>query len=85
MVADAQTAPELREVHDEFLQHRRESWKVALRRGIERGELAADTDLEVAVDLLTGPLAMRHLMTHMPIDDAFLEQVLEAFLHTHAG
>ena len=83
MVADGQMEPELREVHDEFLQHRREHWRVALRRGIERGELAADVDLEVAVDELTGPLAIRHLMTHAPIDDDYLEQILDGFLRRH--
>jgi AcrR family transcriptional regulator len=83
LVVDGQAEPELRAVHDEFLQHRRATWKAALERGVARGELAEDLAVEVAIDLLTGPLTLRHLMTHMPIDDAFLEQVLDAFLRAH--
>jgi AcrR family transcriptional regulator len=85
MVADGPAAPELQAVHDEFLQHRREIWKQALVRAGERGELPRELDLEVAVDQLTGPVGMRHLMTHMPVDDAFLEQVLDGFLRAHGA
>jgi AcrR family transcriptional regulator len=84
LVSDGQTAPELRAVHDEFLQHRRAGWKAALVRAIARNDLPPDLDLEIAVDLLTGPVTLRHLMTHMPIDDAFLDQVLDGFLRAYA-
>lgn len=84
MVADGVANPELGAVHDEFIQHRRGGSKLVLQRAIERHELRADTDLELATDLLTGPVFLRHLMTHMPIDRAFLSGVLEDFLRTYA-
>ena len=37
-------------------------------RGIERGELRGDLDLELALDVLGGPLFYRLLVTGGPID-----------------
>jgi hypothetical protein len=34
-----------------------------LRRGVERGELRADLDIELAIDVLTGPWIYRLLIT----------------------
>lgn len=83
MVADAIGNPELGAVHDDFIQHRRAGSKLVLQRAIDRGELRPDTDLELATDLLTGPVFLRHLMTHMPVDEAFLAGVLEDFLRAY--
>ena len=80
MVADGLRNPELAAVHEEFVQYRRTGTKVVFERAIARGELRADTDLEVAADILTGPLFYRHLVSHMPIDRAYTEQVVNAFL-----
>ncbi len=85
MTADSGTDEQLRAVLDEFLQHRRAGTKLVLRRGIERGELRAGIDLDLATDVLTAPIMLRHLMTHMPIDDAFLHSLLETFLRTYAA
>jgi len=41
-------------------------------RAIERGEIPADLDLEVALDLIYGPLYHRLLQGHAPLDDAFV-------------
>ena len=47
------------------------------------GEFRADADLEVAADILTGPLFYRHLVSHMPIDRPYTEQVVNAFLRAY--
>ena len=83
MTADGARHPELRALYDEFLQHRRAGTKTVLRRAIERGELQPGTDLELATDVLTGPVMLRHLSTHMPIDRAFLAGVRDAFLRLY--
>ena len=83
MTADGARHPELRALYDEFLQHRRAGTKAVLRRAIDRGELLPGTDLELATDVLTGPVMLRHLSTHMPIDRAFLTGVRDAFLRLY--
>jgi hypothetical protein len=42
------------------------------RRGVERGEVDTSIDVEVAIDILFGPLIFRLLSGHQPLtsDDA---------------
>jgi hypothetical protein len=35
--------------------------------------------------VLTGPVFYRHLVSHMPIDAAYGEQVIEAFLRAYGA
>ena len=51
---------------DPVIARRREPVKEVLRRGIERGLLAKETDLDLAEDLIMGPLLMR--MFYVPGD-----------------
>jgi AcrR family transcriptional regulator len=83
MAADAPANPELAAVHDAFVQDRRAGTKLVLQRGIDRGELRADLDLELACDLLTGPVFLRHLMSHMPVDLPYLEHLRSEFLRLY--
>ena len=71
-------------VHDAFVQDRRAGTKLVLQRGIDRGELRPDVDLELACDLLTGPVFLRHLMTHMPVDLPYLDQLRSEFLRLYS-
>ena len=45
-----------------------------------RGELPADTDVELALDLLYGPVYHRFLQGHLPITVDFVEAVIDAVL-----
>ena len=83
MVADGVANPELAAAHDEFVQFRRPGTKVVFERAIARGELRADTDVEVAADVLTAPLFYRHLVSHMPVDRAYARAVIDAFLRAY--
>jgi AcrR family transcriptional regulator len=85
MAADSITAADLGEVHNAFVAGRRTGTKGVLRRWVDRGELRADTDLDVAIDVLTGPVFYRHLMSHMPVGRAFLERIAETFLRAFAA
>ena len=51
--------PELSELFDPIVRDRRRPLVAVLRRGVERGELPADLDLELAADLLVGPITTR--------------------------
>lgn len=50
--------PELSELFDPVIKGRRQPLIRALARGVSRGELAADLDLELAADLIVGPIAV---------------------------
>lgn len=49
---------ELSKVFDPVSKERRVPLMRALERGVERGEIAADVDLELAADLVVGPIAV---------------------------
>jgi AcrR family transcriptional regulator len=73
--------PELaRWVREGFLDRRRSALREVLDRGVERGDLRADTDMELALDVLGGPLFYRLLITGGPIDMKLAENVVELIL-----
>ena len=77
--------PELaRTVRDGFLAGRRAALTQVLARGIERGDLRADLDLEFALDVFGGPLFYRLLITGGPIDDQLADAVAELILRGFA-
>ena len=51
-----------------------------LRRGVERGDLRTDVDLELVLDVLGGPLFYRLLITGGPVDEQLAEGVTELIL-----
>jgi AcrR family transcriptional regulator len=77
LVVDAVRHPELAEMHMEFVRGRRQGTFEALRRGIDRGELRADIDVEFVADQLGAPLFYRHLVLHDRVDDAYLDRVVD--------
>ena len=68
--------PALRESLDEWVRHRRQPLTVILGRAVQRGELAADTDLDTIIDALIGAFMYRRLLSHAPLDDAFVTRLL---------
>jgi AcrR family transcriptional regulator len=74
---DAELAKAVRE---RFLTRRRAALGEVLRRGIERGDLDAELDLELALDVLAGPLFYRLLVTGGPIDDRLAAGVVDLIL-----
>jgi AcrR family transcriptional regulator len=77
--------PELaRAVRDGFLAGRREALSEVLRRGVERGDLRPDIDIELALDALGGPLFYRLLVTGGPIDGQLAEGVADLILRGFA-
>jgi AcrR family transcriptional regulator len=77
--------PELaRAVRDGFLAVRRSALSEVLRRGVERGDLRPDLDLELALDVLGGPLFYRLLVTGGPLDEQLAEGVADLILRGFA-
>jgi len=81
LVAQAQTDPEFARLYREhFVQPRRAATRQLLVRGIDRGEIPADTNLELTLDLLYGPVYHRLLHGHAPLTDRFAQQVIDTVL-----
>jgi len=77
--------PELaRAVREGFLIRRRLALTEVLRRGVDRGDLRPDIDLELALDVLGGPLFYRLLITGGPIDEPLAEGVTQLILRGFA-
>jgi hypothetical protein len=55
-----------------------------LRRGIERGQLPADLDLDRALAELFGPVYYRVLVTGEPVDADFTDWLVERFIASHS-
>ena len=63
-----------------FLADRKARTREVLRRGIERGELPPDTDVAVMGSMLVGPIFHRLMITQEPLDDAFVDALVDAIL-----
>jgi len=65
---------------DDYIASRRQPLRRILTRAIDRGELAADVDVEVVIDALVGPFMYRQLLSRHPIDDDFVRRLLAVVL-----
>jgi AcrR family transcriptional regulator len=82
LLAKAQADPEFAaEYRRHVIQPRRDQARQILTRAIERKEIPADTDTEVALDLIYGPLYHRLLHGHAPLTDKFVEQAVDLALN----
>jgi AcrR family transcriptional regulator len=59
---------------------RRAIVRSSVQRAIEEGELPAGTDAEFATDLVLGPIWHRMLQGHGPVDQPFVERVIDCAL-----
>jgi AcrR family transcriptional regulator len=65
---------------DSVWRPRRERADRILRRGVERGELRADLDFELAQDLLAATVIYRFLFAHADLDPALSEHIVDYVL-----
>jgi AcrR family transcriptional regulator len=81
LIAAAQTDDQFAELYRQhFVRPRRDATRVLLVRARDRGEIAADTDLEVTLDLLYGPIYHRLLHGHAPVTQRFAQHVIDAVI-----
>jgi AcrR family transcriptional regulator len=72
--------PELSKLQCEISQDSRAEYEVALRRGVARGELGADVDVQHLIDLLIGPFLYKGVVEHTRVPPGDIERVVDAVL-----
>ncbi len=77
LAVDRQLARGFRE---QVLARRTGAIRALLERGIERGEVRPDLNLEIAIDLLLGPLYYRLLLSGEPLTRAFIDRLVRAVM-----
>jgi len=78
LIAEAQRDPELAASwRERVIERLRSQHRIMLDRAVERGEIPADTDYEVVLDLLFGAAYHRLLQGHQPLTDKFARQVVD--------
>lgn len=81
MIAAAQNESELSKAfRNHFVLARRAEGKALLERAMQNREVRGDLDVDVALDLLYGSLFFRLLMGHAPLDEGFVDGVLDQAL-----
>jgi AcrR family transcriptional regulator len=81
VLAEARRSPALADaLTSAYRDPRRKAGAAMLRRAVERGELPADVDVDLALDLLAGPLYLRTVAASGPLDDTYAERLTDAFL-----
>ena len=83
LLGEAASDPEMHAVFRAALvEPRREAGMAILRRAMERGEIRADVDAEIALDLVVGPLLYRFLVEGGMVEDviAYGDAVMDAAL-----
>jgi AcrR family transcriptional regulator len=81
MVAAAQSETELAKAfRNEFIARNRDAARLLLQRCIEEKLVVPPSDIELALDLVFGPLFYRLLMGHAPITRGFVDQLIDAVI-----
>ena len=77
LIGGGQSDPELIQAFRErFMMPRRQEAYETLRRGISRGELAQDLDLDLTLDTLYGALYMRFLIRQSGLTEEYVDEVV---------
>src|SRR6201998_1847391 len=79
-MAVAEDDPDMADGRLQFWRARYDIARIMISRAIERRELAAGTDSQLALELLIAPLHFRALLTRQPIDESLIEQVVDTLL-----
>jgi AcrR family transcriptional regulator len=76
----AERDPALQGLHARLTERRREPARLVLDRARQRGEIPSGADLELAVDLLTGPAFYRRFIAHRPFPPGYAAAVVDHVL-----
>jgi AcrR family transcriptional regulator len=63
-----------------YLDERRALDRTILERGVARGDIRGNADLELVIDMLYGPVYHRVLLTGLPVDDSFTDGLVDHVL-----
>jgi len=81
LIGDSQLDPELLEILLTTTRQRRQVYEAVVKRGIERGEMSPQVDVEMLVDLLVGPLWNRLLITRAPLRESLPREIVQMILN----
>jgi AcrR family transcriptional regulator len=73
-----------RTIRKDVLAKRRRSIRAAFRRGIKRGEIRSDVNVELFMDMLTAPFYFRALFGHRKLSAMMIETVVDTLLRSAA-
>ena len=79
-LAAALDDPVIADLHAAFVQDRRQPIVDRLAHARDAGAIDRDADLDLLVDLLSGPLFYRQLLRHQPTTDADVAALVDAVL-----
>jgi len=78
VIGAGQSEPEILEAfRAHWVEPRRIEARRLLRQAMKKGEIRADLDPDAVLDLLYGPLYLRLLLKHAPLDEKFVNTVFE--------
>ena len=78
LIAEVQRDPDLAEIwREHFVTRVRAQHRLMIDRALERGEVSADVDPDVVLDLLFGSAYHRLLQSHLPLSDRFAQGVVD--------
>ena len=81
LIAEAQINPQSRAGFlAEFAERRRQVTRRVLARAIERGELRADVDVDLVIDVIGGATTFRLLQGRAPLDAKFAASLVALVL-----
>lgn len=81
LIGGGQTDPEMIEAfRANWLSPRRFDCSQVLKKGMERGELRSDVDIEAAIDMLYSPLFYRLLLKHAPLTEDFVDELIDVVM-----
>lgn len=80
LVSAAIGSPALQDALDRFVEVRRRPLREVLERARRRGEVASDLDIELAVDLVVGPVNHRRLVHGDVYDDTTAARLVDYLL-----
>jgi AcrR family transcriptional regulator len=66
----------LADFRERFWDGRRAAIDALLERGVESGEVRADVDVDLLVEMVYSPVYLRLLFGHRPLDEAYAEQAV---------
>src|SRR5579885_1818955 len=82
MITEAQLDPDAAATfREEFIARGRVLSRRAFRRAKSRGELPADFDPELAIDIMSGAIWYRLLLGHAPLDDAYADGIVRVAIN----
>jgi AcrR family transcriptional regulator len=86
LIGEGQSDPKiLEELYEQHIAIRRTNLKADIERGKASGEFSADTDAELLIDQIFGPIYYRMLLGIKPLDQSYGDKLLDQALRGVRG